>query len=315
MPQNGWLDFGFVLSLTKEKGFMDLNQVRYFLHLADTLNFTESARRAGVSQPSLTRAIQRLEEELGGPLLYRDGKDTRLTALGRDLQVEFMRIDHNLQQVRELAENSVNGRHRNLSIGVSTTITAHMFTQFFDMALEQLPGVQISLHPMQQGEDCAQILSGKYDACLLSSEPARNMKLETQALFEERYLVGCAESHPFAAQKTVRPEQLPHEIYVDRLFCEFHTQIVDYFMDRNILMRSRFASEREDWVQQFVANSCAICILPEHSGSAPGIVTRPVEGLELSRTIYLVAVSGSGTPIELRQIMKMSKQHDWSLKA
>ncbi len=143
MPQNGWLDFGFVLSLTKEKGFMDLNQVRYFLHLADTLNFTESARRAGVSQPSLTRAIQRLEEELGGPLLYRDGKDTRLTALGRDLQVEFMRIDHNLQQVRELAENSVNGRHRNLSIGVSTTITAHMFTKFFDMALEQLPGVQI----------------------------------------------------------------------------------------------------------------------------------------------------------------------------
>lgn len=56
---------------------MDLNQVRYFIQLADTLNFTEAARRSGVSQPSLTKAIQRLEEELGGPLIYRDGKDSR----------------------------------------------------------------------------------------------------------------------------------------------------------------------------------------------------------------------------------------------
>jgi DNA-binding transcriptional LysR family regulator len=44
---------------------MDINQVRYFLNLAETFIFTEAARRGGVSQPSLTRAIQRLEEELG----------------------------------------------------------------------------------------------------------------------------------------------------------------------------------------------------------------------------------------------------------
>ncbi|WP_411756105.1 LysR family transcriptional regulator, partial [Sinorhizobium meliloti] len=50
---------------------MDINQVRYFLNLAETLNFTEAARRSGVSQPSLTRAIQRLEEDLGSPLIYR----------------------------------------------------------------------------------------------------------------------------------------------------------------------------------------------------------------------------------------------------
>ena len=60
----------------------DFNQIRYFLNLADTLNFTEAAMRSGVSQPTLTRAIQRLEQELGGTLVYRDGKDSRLTALG-----------------------------------------------------------------------------------------------------------------------------------------------------------------------------------------------------------------------------------------
>ena len=78
---------------------MDLNQVRYFLNLAESLNFTEAARVSGISQPSLTKAIQRLEDELGGPLLYRDGKDTRLTALGRDLIVEFMRIQSALENI------------------------------------------------------------------------------------------------------------------------------------------------------------------------------------------------------------------------
>ena len=59
---------------------MELNQVSYFINLAETLNFTSAARLSGVSQPSLTRAIRRLEEELGGPLIYRDGKNSRLTA-------------------------------------------------------------------------------------------------------------------------------------------------------------------------------------------------------------------------------------------
>src|SRR3546814_5387985 len=62
---------------------MELNQVSYFINLAETLNFTAAARLSGVSQPSLTRAIRRLEEELGGPLIYRDGTNSRLTALGR----------------------------------------------------------------------------------------------------------------------------------------------------------------------------------------------------------------------------------------
>src|SRR3546814_11340961 len=71
---------------------MELNQVSYFINLAETLNFTAAARLSGVSQPSLTRAIRRLEEELGGPLIYRDGKNSRLTALGQDVEMEFKRM-------------------------------------------------------------------------------------------------------------------------------------------------------------------------------------------------------------------------------
>jgi len=65
---------------------MEIQQVRYFVALCETLNFTRAAERSNVSQPSLTRAIKLLEHELGGPLFVRDRSRTRLTELGRLMQ-------------------------------------------------------------------------------------------------------------------------------------------------------------------------------------------------------------------------------------
>ena len=62
---------------------MQMNQIRYFLALCEERNFTRAAKRCGVSQPSLTNAIKRLEQTLGGPLFHRDRRSIELTELGR----------------------------------------------------------------------------------------------------------------------------------------------------------------------------------------------------------------------------------------
>jgi LysR family hydrogen peroxide-inducible transcriptional activator len=291
---------------------MDINQISYFRHLADTLNFTEAARRSGVSQPSLTRAIQRLEEELGGPLIYRDGKDTRLTTLGRDILAEFMRIDLALRNIREHSENSVLGRRRVLDIAVATTIGPVAFAAFFDDALGQLPSVVINLHPVLAGEGADEVLSGKYHACILPQAPRTNPKLDVLPLFRERFLLACAERHPLASHDVVRAEAIAAYPYVDRLACEFHSQITEHFMNRDVVMQPRFRAEREDWVQRMVAEGRAICIMPERSAVMPGITTRPVEGMSLEREVVFVTVSGSGTPLEIRKIAQMAGRHDWT---
>lgn len=72
---------------------VDFNQVRYFLALADCLNFTRAAERCNVSQPALTQAIRRLENELGGELIRREGRDSELTTLGRSLRGYFEEIE------------------------------------------------------------------------------------------------------------------------------------------------------------------------------------------------------------------------------
>ncbi len=290
---------------------MDINQITYFLHLAETLNFTQAARQSGVTQPSLTKSIRKLEEELGGPLLYRDGKDSRLTALGREIRMEFMRIDTSLVSVRELAENSVRGRKRVLSFGVAPTIAPNAFAPFIQHILDQLPTIEVNVHTLMADEGPAEVLSGKYDACILPKAPKENFKLAVQPLFKERYLLAFADGHPLAVHDVVPAERMAREPYMDRLSCEFHSQITAHFMDRDILMYPRFSSEREDWVQRVVAQGNAVCIMPERSCTVAGIDARPVAGMDITREVVLVAVSGNGTPSELRQILRMAAMHPW----
>lgn len=76
-------------------------------------------------------------------------------------------------------------------------------------------------------------------------------------------------------------------------------------------MQPRFRTEREDWVQRVVADGQAICILPERLAAAPSVVTRPLEGLSLEREMVIATVSGSTTPVEIREIAQLASKYEW----
>jgi LysR family transcriptional regulator, hydrogen peroxide-inducible genes activator len=86
----------------REATTMQMQQVHYFLALCDELNFTRAARRCGVSQPSLTTAISRLERDLGGALFHRK-PSIALTGLGRMVRPYLDEIARNADHARELA--------------------------------------------------------------------------------------------------------------------------------------------------------------------------------------------------------------------
>jgi hypothetical protein len=77
------------------------------------------------------------------------------------------------------------------------------------------------------------------------------------------------------------------------------------------VMRPRFRTEREDWVQRVVADGQAICILPERSAAAPGVVTRPIEARSLERELVIATVLGSTTPVEIRKIAQLASRYEW----
>lgn len=291
---------------------MDLNQIRYFLNLADTLNFTEAAMRSGVSQPTLTRAIQRLEQELGGTLVYRDGKDSRLTALGRDIRSEFAAIADRAQRVRAISLNRVRGRRETLTLGIVNTIAPALITGFVSHALRQMPMLELVLQPITRDRGMEMLLSGQIDGCFCTDPAAGNNKIATVEMFSERLLLAMAQGHTLANRDSVSLAELSEEPYLDRLQCEFRTRVQNHLHERAIIMIPRLRSEREDLIQQAVAEGAGVCMLPERSAIVDGLTLRPVDTLELSRTVAFQSISGSGTAAALQQLRVLIKRYAWS---
>ena len=84
--------------------YMEMHQVRYFLALCEERNFTRAAKRCGVAQPSLTRAIRLLEGALGGELFYRNQSETRLTKLGKLVKPRMLRINLETERALQVAQ-------------------------------------------------------------------------------------------------------------------------------------------------------------------------------------------------------------------
>jgi LysR family hydrogen peroxide-inducible transcriptional activator len=101
---------------------MELYQIRYFLAVAETLNFTRASERSYVSQPALTKAIQRLEETLGGRLFDRGKSAVQLTDFGRALLPNLQQVYDSALQARDEARRLAHPKREQVRVGVMCTI-------------------------------------------------------------------------------------------------------------------------------------------------------------------------------------------------
>src|SRR5271166_6771741 len=124
---------------------MELHEVRYFLAMSRTLNFTRAAEICNVTQPALTRAIQKIEDELGGLLFSRERSNTHLTELGRMLQPQFEAMIENAETVRQTATRFLRLEGAQLTLGVMCTIGPLRFVSFLSRFRGMHPGIDLTL--------------------------------------------------------------------------------------------------------------------------------------------------------------------------
>jgi LysR family transcriptional regulator, hydrogen peroxide-inducible genes activator len=101
---------------------MEMHQIRYFLAVSDLLNFTRAAEQCNVTQPALTRAIQKLEEELGGLLFRRERHLTHLTDLGRLVRPQLEQVWRHTETAKTTAQSFLKLESAPLGLGVMCTI-------------------------------------------------------------------------------------------------------------------------------------------------------------------------------------------------
>lgn len=166
---------------------MDLRQLRYFNALAETLNFHRAAERLHISQPPLTVAIRKLEEDLGVALFERDPRGVRLTAAGLAAVGPAREALASAEKVREAVRQGAVGRRGRLSIGFIGSAIGELLPRIVSPFREAYPEVELALQEMNSVEIVRAIATRRLDVGLvrlpvMDSTPVAIDVIETDEL-------------------------------------------------------------------------------------------------------------------------------------
>jgi len=181
---------------------MELHQLRYFVAVAELRHFTRAARNLRIAQPSVSRAIRVLEEELGTPLFHRMKGNVALTSAGEVLLPWARRVladvDGAALEVRELADL----RRGRLAVGATPSLTTTLLPPALARFHAAFPGVELVLHEAGSRDLVRELEQGALDIALVIL-PLRHEMLETTPLLREELVLAVAPDHALASRKTI----------------------------------------------------------------------------------------------------------------
>ena len=181
---------------------MQTHQLRYFVAVAEQRHFTHAARDLGVAQPSVSKQIRKLEEELGAPLFHRMKGNVALTPAGEALLPWARRVLGDLDaatvEVRELTEL----RRGRLALGATPSVSTSLLPRALARFHASYPGVELVVREAGSRDLVAALEEGALDLALVIL-PLKHEVLETTPLFKEELVLAVPPGHPLAARKTV----------------------------------------------------------------------------------------------------------------
>ena len=290
---------------------MEMHEVRYFLAVCDTLNFTRAAERCNVSQPSLTRAIQKLESEFGGLLFRRERAATHLTDLGQLVRPQLEQIARDADSVKSTAKSFLKMKDAPLSLGIMCTIGPLRCVGFLSRFRADHPGIELTLTEDTPARLTGLLQEGKIDVAIMAQPDPFPERFDVHPLYRENFVVAFPPGHRFDQMNAVRIADVGGESYLSRINCEYYDAIGDICDRCNALLKDAYRSEREDWIQSMVMAGMGICFMPEFSPVMPGLHTRRVIEPEVVREVSLVTVSGRRFSPAVATFVKALKAYKW----
>jgi len=183
-----------------QAGF-ELWQLRYFVAVAEELNFRRAAERLAITQPPLTRQIQALEEIVGAPLLERDRSGVSLTSTGTHFLKEARKLladaDAMLARVRQRAE-----RQDELKLGITTVLDPALFTWLEPALKIQLPSLRLQQKRQHSQSSVMNIQRGTLDAALIGL-PSASGDLQIERLFVEPLVAALPAGHALRGRRRI----------------------------------------------------------------------------------------------------------------
>lgn len=291
---------------------MDIHHIRYFLAVCETRNFTRAAEKCNVTQPALSRAVQQLEDEVGGLLFRRERNLTHITDLGALLRPRFQQIVDELSGVRQEASRFLCLNEAHLKVGIMCTIGPRRFTGLLTDFHMRHKGIQLQLIEGVPTRLSQLIEAGDIDVAIMSSSESFPERFNITPLFRERFMLAFPAGHRFSQFEAIPIAEVDGEIYLRRINCEYWDYLSKLCGERGVSTRVSYSSEREDWIQNMVAGGLGICFIPEYSAVIPGLQVRPVVEPEVNREVCLVTVAGRRFSPAVLTFVNAIKSYGWA---
>jgi LysR family hydrogen peroxide-inducible transcriptional activator len=289
---------------------MEMHQLRYFVAVARSGNFSRAADECHVAQPSLSQQILKLEDEVGERLFERTRRRAILTPAGTLFLPHVLNIleaaERGRQEIREMG-GQVRGK---IVLGALPTIAPYFLPEIIRLFREKYPGAELILYEQTTDQLLRNLEENEIDLAIVSDAPT-NPNIQVEQLFSEELLLCLPMDHTLVHQKSVVAADLRQEKFI--LMHDSHclgAQAQEFCQSKGFKPRISCHSAQVGTVLAMVKAGLGISLIPEMArehGREEGIVYRSLNGVRPKRAI-VVAVSNQRKPsrgtIELSKFIR-----------
>lgn len=242
-----------------------LTDLRYLIALADEQHFAKAAQKCFVSQPTLSIAIRKLEDNLGVIIFERENHKVLITPPGCEIIRQSRKILAEAQQLSDLASNYQNVYAHPLKLGAIFTIGPYVFPNLIKKTMEQLPDLQLIIEEGYTDNLKNKLINGELDAILLATD-VNHPDLQQVELAKDPLVVVCSSKHKFARQKKLTTSALEQEPFlllgVGNCFRDQVLQICTQCTEANEETANMIVASSLETIKPMVAMNIGISILP-----------------------------------------------------
>ena len=266
---------------------MTLTELRYIVAVARERHFGRAAETCFVSQPTLSVAVKKLEEELGVALFERGPGEVSVTPPGQRIVEQAQRVLEEAARIKEIAAAGRDPLAGPLRLGAIYTIGPYLLPKLVPILRKNAPSMQLLIQENFTHRLGEMLKSGEVDAILIAL-PFEEPGVATQALYDEPFMVAVPKGHPWEQRKRVTAEELTNEslLLLGEGHC-FRDQVLEICHAVRSRERSALAKTVEggslETIRQMVAGGVGVTVMPATSVNAGGVQSDLIRILPFAR--------------------------------
>jgi LysR family hca operon transcriptional activator len=260
---------------------MELRHLRYFIAVAETGSLTEAAeRRLYTSQPSLSRQIRDLENQVGVELLSRSVHGVELTAAGKAFlehaRLALMQVDAAVETARRAAQPT----RKTFAIGFQTGHEMNWLPRAMHVLRDELKNIQVMISSDYSPDLAEALARGRLDLAFLRVEPGYD--LGYHVVDREPLIVLMPSDHRLTARESVRPQDFVGEIFIggSNKAAVLRAVTEDYFRRLGLDIKLDYGVDNMAMAMSLVASTRGLALMPAYAKNLLpwSVVSRPLEG-------------------------------------